>query len=366
MPSQQEVRWSQLKVGLIVLVSSVLLIALIFLMTASNGLSFFSRRIDVVTYFENSAGLKPGAEVNLQGVTIGTVKSVTIDASPQRKLTPVRVVMQMDSKFANRVHKDSLASLSTIGVLGDTVVDINSQVATGPPVQNSDELKTTETPNLQDVIKASQGTIENLNVILAKLNNIVDNLETGKGTFGQLINNPDLYNKFSATTEELHKLTVNLNGVLNDQQDSVGKFVHDKGELYDHINHTLSNVDSMTADLQSGKGSLGILLKDPTLANNLNRSLADLKSILDDANAGKGGLGLLVKNPEFANKLDNTLTQVDQIVTKANSGTGTLGKFVNDDTAYTNLNNLLTSSTDLVTTIRKDPKKYLTIHLKIF
>jgi phospholipid/cholesterol/gamma-HCH transport system substrate-binding protein len=366
MPSLQEVRWSQLKVGLIVLVSSLLLIALIFLMTASNGLSFFSHRISAVTYFENSAGLKPGAEVNLQGVTIGTVKSVTIDPSSARKLTPVRVLMQMDSKYTGRVRKDSLVSLSTIGVLGDTVVDINSQVATGPPIQSGDELKTTETPDLQDVVKASQGTIESLNVILAKLNSIVDNLQTGKGTFGQLINNPDLYNKFSATTDDLHKLAVNLNGVLSDDQNSVGKLIHDKGELYGHVNHTLATLDSIVSDVQSGKGSLGILLKDPEVANNLNHSLADLRTILDDANAGKGGLGLMVKDPAFAGKLNNTLTQIDSIVTKANGGTGTLGKLVNDDTLYTNLNKLTTASTDLVTTIRKDPKKYLTIHMRIF
>jgi phospholipid/cholesterol/gamma-HCH transport system substrate-binding protein len=33
---------------------------------------------------------------------------------------------------------------------------------------------------------------------------------------------------------------------------------------------------------------------------------------------------------------------------------------------YGNLNTLLTSSTDLVTAIRKDPKKYLVIRLKLF
>jgi len=54
-----------------------------------------------------------------------------------------------------------------VGVLGDTIVDINSQVATGPELRDGDELKTLETPSLQDVVKASQGTIESLNVILA-------------------------------------------------------------------------------------------------------------------------------------------------------------------------------------------------------
>jgi phospholipid/cholesterol/gamma-HCH transport system substrate-binding protein len=57
---------------------------------------------------------------------------------------------------------------------------------------------------------------------------------------------------------------------------------------------------------------------------------------------------------------------VNTLVSGINKGEGTLGKFARDDQAYTNLNKLLVASTDLVTTIRKDPKKYLTIHLKIF
>jgi phospholipid/cholesterol/gamma-HCH transport system substrate-binding protein len=284
MPSQQEVRWSQLKVGLIVLVASVVLVTLLFLMTSSAGLGIFSHKLTITTYFENSAGLKPGAAVNLQGVTIGTVKTVTVVATPDRKLTPVRVVMKLNDRYADELKKDSKASLTTIGVLGDTVVDINSQFAVGPPLRDGDELKTLETPSLTDVVKASQGTIESLNVILAKMNTIVDNLQTGKGSIGQLINNPDLYNN----------------------------------------------------------------------------------SLMAEADAGKGGLGLLVKDPKFRQQLDNTVTQVNQLVSGINQGRGTLGKLATEDTLHTNMNNLLTNSSDLVTAVRQNPKKYLTIHLKIF
>ena len=45
---------------------------------------------------------------------------------------------------------------------------------------------------------------------------------------------------------------------------------------------------------------------------------------------------------------------------------GSIVKLVKDDTTATNLNKLLTESTNLVTTIRQDPKKYLTIHMRIF
>ena len=362
MPSQQEVKWSQLKVGVIVLVAAVILTTLLFLMTSSSGLGFFSHKLTITTYFENSAGLKAGAAVNLQGVTIGTVKTVTVVNTPDRKLTPVKVVMKIDSKFQPELHTDSTAGLTTVGVLGDTVIDINSQVATGPMLQDGDELKTLETPSIQDVVKASQGTIESLNVILAKLNTVVDNLQSGKGSFGQLLTNPLLYNRLTAAAEQVQGLTVKLNSPNN----TIGKFMNDNGEMYDRMNDIVTKVDTVATDVQSGKGSIGKALKDETLYNNLNQSMANLNTILADAQAGKGSAGMLLKDPTFAKKLNDTLTQADDVITAINQGHGTIGKLVKDDTTSNNLNTLLTESTQLVTMIRQDPKKYLTIHLKIF
>lgn len=361
MPSQQEVRWSQLKVGVIVLISTVILVALLFLMTSSSGLGILTHKLTVLTFFENSAGLKTGAAVNLEGVTIGTVKTVTIDNSPERKLTPVKVVMKLDDKYGANLKKDSKASLSTVGVLGDTVVDINSQFAVGPRLQDGDVLKTTETPSLTDVVKASQGTIESLNVILAKMNVIVDNLETGKGSIGQLINNPDLYNKANRTVDELLTLEKNLNA----GRGSIGKLMTDD-TLYNRLNETAAKLESIANSVDSGKGTAGLLLKDDSLYKNLNSTVAHANSLLADADAGKGGLGLMLKDPKFRQDLGSTLNQVNTLVSGINEGRGTLGKLATDDSVHTNLNKLLTASTDLVTTIRSDPKKYLTIHLKIF
>ena len=361
MPSQQEVRWSQLKVGVIVLVATIILVTLLFLMTSSAGLGILSHKLTITTYFENSAGLKPGAAVNLQGVTIGTVKTVTVVSNPERKLTPVQVVMKLNEKYSDELKKDSKAALTTIGVLGDTVVDINSQFAVGPPLRDGDELKTLETPSLTDVVKAGQGTIESLNVILAKMNTIVDNMQSGKGSIGQLISNPDLYNKVNATVDELHKLTVNLNS----GKGSIGKLVSDDA-LYNRLNDTVTKLDNIATELDKGNGTAGKLLKDPSLFDNLNSTLKHANSLMADADAGKGGLGLIVKDPKFREQLSDTFTQVNHLVAGINQGHGTLGKLATEDTLHTNMNNLLTNSSDLVSAIRKDPKKYLTIHLKIF
>jgi phospholipid/cholesterol/gamma-HCH transport system substrate-binding protein len=357
-PSQQEVQWSQLKVGVLVIVALAALTALIFLMSGSTG-GIFSRKITLRSYFENSAGLKNGAPVNLEGVTIGTVTDIKI--APARKLTPVEVTMKIGSKYRTAVHTDSTSSLETIGVLGDTVVDINSKTATGPAVQNNAELKTNETPNLSDVIKSSQGTIEQLNTILAKVDHLADSLNSTKGSIGELINSPDLYNKAVATLNELSQL---VDTVANGKG-SIGKLVADD-TLYNHINDTVAKLDKMSTELDEGKGTLGKLLKDETLANNLSQSVANANKLLADINAGKGGLGMIAKDPQFAAKLRDTVDKLDSVLNRVDSGEGTVGQLVRNPSLYNNLDQSLTETRGLIAAIRENPKKYLTFHVKIF
>jgi phospholipid/cholesterol/gamma-HCH transport system substrate-binding protein len=357
-PSQQEVQWSQLKVGVLVIVALAALTALVFLMSGTTG-GIFTGKITLRSYFENSAGLKVGAPVNLEGVTIGTVTTVKI--VPARKLTPVEVTMKIGSKFREAVHTDSTSSLETIGVLGDTVVDINSKTATGPPVQNNGELKTNETPNLSDVIKSSQGTIEQLNTILAKVDHLADSLNSTKGSIGELINNPDLYNKALATLNELSQL---VDTVANGKG-SIGKLLADDA-LYNHINDTVAKLDKMTTSLDEGKGTIGKLLKDETLANNLNESVSNANKLLADINAGKGGLGMIAKDPQFAAKLRDTVDKLDSVLNRVDSGEGTVGQLVRNPSLYNNLDQSLTETRGLIAAIRENPKKYLTFHVKIF
>ncbi len=361
MPSQQEVKWSQLKVGLIVLASVTFLCVLLFLMTSASGMGLFSKKLIVHTYFDNSAGLKVGAPVELEGVTIGEVQRVAISTDPAHKMTPVLVVMKLDPKYNGSLHTDSTASLSTVGVLGDTVVDLESTTAVGPHLKDGDELHTLQTPNLQDVVKASQGTVESLNVILAKLNRITDDVQNGQGSVGKLIEDPTLYNQAAATIAELHTLATNL----NNGKGSAGKLLTDD-QMYDRLNDTVAKLDNIANALNAGQGTAGKLLKDDTLYNNLNSTAAHANSILAEADAGKGALGMMSKDPAFAKKLNDTVTQLDAVLANVNAGKGTIGKLATDDQAYTNLNKVLVSSNDLVTAIRSDPKKYLTIHMKIF
>jgi phospholipid/cholesterol/gamma-HCH transport system substrate-binding protein len=359
LPSQQQVQWSQLKVGVLVIVALCALTALVFLMSGSTGGGFLAGKITIISYFENSAGLKIGAPVNLEGVTIGTVKYIRI--VPQRKLTPVQVTMRVGKQYAPALHTDSRSSLETIGVLGDTVVNIDSKFATGPPFQNDGEMKTTETPNLSDVIKSSQGTIEQLNTILAKVDNLVDSLNSGKGSIGQLINDPTLYNKALLAVNQIQAL---VDGLANGKG-SIGKLVADD-TLYKRLDDAVGHLQNISAQLDEGKGTAGKLLKDETLYNNLKQSSQSLNQLLADINSGKGAIGLMAKDPQFAHKLNDTVTHLDSILNGVDKGEGTLGQLAKNPALYKHADEMITNTSDLITAIRKNPKTYLTIHLKIF
>jgi phospholipid/cholesterol/gamma-HCH transport system substrate-binding protein len=361
MPSQKEVRWSQLKVGLLVSAALLTLIALVFLMSGSVG-GIFTPKIKVRSYFENAAGLEVGAPVSLEGVTVGTVTRIRVVSSPDRRLTPVEVTMKISGRRVEQsLHTDSKASLSTIGVLGDTVVDINSQFASGPLLKNGDELTTMETPNITDVIKSSQGTIEQLNVILAKANSLLDSITSGNGSIGKLIASDDFYREAYTAMGDIQTLTDNV----NKGKGTVGKLMTDD-TLYNHLNESAAHLQHVSEEIDSSKGSAGKLINDPELYNNLNQTLAHTNSLLADVDAGKGGLGVMAKDPVFAKNLQDTLSNVNSLIANIQQGKGTLGKLANDDAAYNDLDKLLVDSQELVTTIRSDPKKYLTIHMKIF
>jgi len=367
-PSQQQVKWSQLRVGITVLVASVTLAVLIFVM--SGTVSPFSRKVVLRAYFENSAGLVKGAPVRISGVDAGNVSDINIIRSPERRLTPVEVKMKVSALFQTDIRRGtgnpkikdgSLATLATQGVLGATFVDIDSSRAQGPPVKDGDELQTTETPALQDVLKSSQGTIDKLNVILTRVDDIVEAIQNGKGSVGKLINDPELYNRANDAIAELQKLA----NQIGQGKGSIGKLLY-SDELYDKINDSVTKLTKIVDDINAGKGNAGKFLKDEQLYTNLNQTAAKLKDLMNDIDAGRGTLGKFVKDPQYAAKIDRLTTNLEEISNRLAAGEGSAGMLLKDPRLYNNADQMLVESRNLVKAVRENPKKYLTIRFKIF
>ncbi len=358
MPSRKEIQWSQLRVGALVLVAMAILVGLILLMSGSTG-GLFAPKLVLRSYFENAAGVKDGAPVTLEGVTIGNVIHVRV--VPERNPTPVEVSMRVDYKDLSRLHTDSTAAIAQAGVLGDSYVDISSTHATGPPPANNAELRASGSPSIQDVIRSSSDSIAEVQTLTRKIEILVDSLNSDRGTVGKLINDPELARKISLIATDLETVT----GAIAGGKGSLGKLVNDD-TLYARASSAIDRLDKITIALDEGKGSAGKLLKDDTLYNNLNAAVANTNQLVAEVNSGKGALGKIAKDPEFAQKLDDTVTRLDSILKGVDEGKGTLGQLVQNRSVYDHADQTLDQTQQLVKSIREDPKKYLVIRMKIF
>jgi phospholipid/cholesterol/gamma-HCH transport system substrate-binding protein len=358
-PSQKQLKWSQLKVGLTVLVASTTLGILIFLMSGTGGL--FSRKIILRTYFDNANGLRVGAPVRLAGVDIGNVTNIEVVQDASKRLTPVEVTMKVNTAFGFNLRKDSLTLLSTAGVLGETYIDIDSSQSKAPQARNGDVLPSRDVPDFSDMVRSGQSTLQNMDALLKRLDRIVAFVESGQGSVGMLIYDPTLYNRLNSTVNEFQGL---VNQVAQGKG-TLGKLFSDE-ELYQKVNGTVDRLNAVIDDLNAGKGSAGKFLKDPALYNSANDTIANVKKLTDDINAGKGVIGKLTKDEEFARKLQETMNKLADITSRLEAGEGTAGKLLRDPALFTDADQMLIETRSLVKSIRENPKKYLTIHFKVF
>lgn len=358
MPSRKEIQWSQLRVGALVLVALAVLVGLILLMSGSTG-GLFARKLVLRSYFENAAGLKDGAPVTLEGVTIGNV--IHVKVVPDRDPTPVEVTMRVGYEFLHDLHTDSTSSIAQAGVLGDSYLDLSSVGATGPPPANNAELKATGAPSIQDVIRTSKVSIEQITELMRKVGTLVDTLNTKKGTMGTLINDPEMAHKITTIASDLQTIT----GAIAAGKGSLGKLVNDD-TLYTRASSAIDRLDKITTALDEGKGSAGKFLKDDSLYNNLNATVANANQLVAEINSGKGSIGKLAKDPAFAQRLDDTVTRLDNILKDVDEGKGSLGQLVQNRSLYDHADQTMDQTQQLVKSIREDPKKYLIIRLKVF
>src|ERR1039457_6512100 len=274
-----------MRVGLTVIVASLALGFLLFLMSGTSGL--FTPRITLKSYFDNAQGLREGAPVRLSGVDVGNVTNIRIVPDKDKQITPVEITMKVSTKYSYALRRDSMTALDTAGVLGETYLDIESAQSVGPPAQDGDTLPTQVHPDFNQVVRASQSTLENMDALLKRADRILAFAESGKGSLGKLIYDPTLYNRFSSTIAEFQQIVQQVgNG-----EGSLGRLVS-RNHAYDKFISTLDKLNGVIDDLQQGKGTAGKFLKDPSLYNNANDTIAGLDSMISNSGQGSTSIAL--------------------------------------------------------------------------
>ena len=359
MASRSEVKRSQWKVGVLMLVMLSVVAALVLLISGNSGIIFASK-LKVRVYFKNSEGLKVGSPVNLDGVTIGNVRAIRIVEKPRE--TPVEVVMAIRDKYRGDLLTDSRANINTIGVLGSTEIDIDNVHASGSPITNDGVVLTGGAPNLGNALSAFQDTTEKFGTTLSESNVLLNDLSSNQGSIGKLINDPTLRDKAAKAVSELSSIPVEA----SEGKGTVGKLMTDDS-LMNHLKDMQTKFSDISTAMDSGQGTAGKILKDPALGRNLKEASQQMHQISTESNSGQGAVGMMVKDREFKQKLRDTGSQMHSIAAETRSGQGTFGKMMAKNSSLDqHMDELVKRSRELVTGMRKHPMKYFSIHLRLF
>ena len=365
MPQQKEIRWSQLKVGLVALASFLLLAITIFLITGQTG--FFAETVFLNTYTPDAGGLKTGAVVRLAGVDIGNVRRVALSGRPSPD-EAVEIVLEVNARFAPDIRTDSEVLLAAEGLLGERYINISRGTEAGQPISPNGTVRFRRTAEFTELVGGSRDLLDNLNVLTTRLNSVVETIDTGQGTVGRLINDDSLYRRLDTTVSDAQKLIADVSG----GQGTLGQLVQSR-ELYDNLNQTVVKLQRVADQIESGEGTVAQLLRDPALYRNAEQlvtkgaTLVDKgTTLVDNINQGQGTLGKLVTDEALHQRMSSAVGNLDMVLAGLQRGEGTMGRLLHDPALYTGLNNTSTEVRELIADFRRNPRQFLTIQLKIF
>ncbi len=398
--SKQKITLSELRVGIFML--AALLVTGFLILNATGSFNPFEKRIQLKARFENADGLRPGADVQLAGVSIGTVEEVKFmppDAPAGERIEATLSVGQMldGKRVTELIRTDSTAQLVATSILGnDKMVNIAPGTDKGLPVDENAVLKSSTAIGLNQLTSTGNDLLEQINRLAIPANEILNKANQGEGTLGRVINDDQLYESLDGAVTETRATMTRLQETidrLNRGEGSAGRFLNDPA-LYDSLNRTVSQLESIASDVRGGRGSAGKFVNDDAFYNETRNAVAELRvavekmtSIADDVKLitadirdGKGTAGKLFTDEKLyddtrvaIDRFNSTATRLDSILANAQAGRGTVGKLLTDETLYNSFNetarNVATftgEGTKLLDDFRRDPRKYLRIRLSLF
>ncbi len=311
------------KMGVISLWGLTLFLILFIVYVIGSNQKLFARKYSLYMFVPNTYGLNPGAFITLSGRKVGVVGK--LDFQSRNDQAGIQVELKIDRAYAQFITATSMATIQTMGILGDKYVDISLGDLQSPVLQPGSFIQATSAPELTTVITEAVAAISDFRLTLSRLNQLAGDVADGKGVLGMLVEDPPAKNNLGQLLANLNQLSQRM----RDGQGTIARFVNDS-TVFHSLKATAQNLDRISTKIDRGEGSLGRMIADTTF-------IARLQAI--------SGL------------TESLLQQVQR-------GEGTAGKLLTDEKLYEQLLLLTQSLQALTVDVKNNPRKYVTI--KVF
>ena len=264
-----------------------------YLIFRSEKLEFVGKsdQTAVYTYFDQVAGLNQQSAVRVAGVKVGEVRSIVLDGAK------AKVLLHLSNAIP--LYGDAVVSLGSIGILGEKFIDLDPGHATKGAFPPNQPLPSKAGVSLDNLMETMADIGKNVKGITQALNESIGG-EQGRQKLDEIVDN-------------IRQLTAEFRGMAQ--------------ENHGAVNHTMANVEALSADLRD---------KLPKLAQQFESVGKNLNAILEENRPElKGAMGDVRK---LAQSFQGTAENLKILTARMNNGEGTIGKLLNDETTIKKIN----------------------------
>ncbi len=302
--SQPGDRGQRIRAAIFLLVGIAVVVAAVLVLGRSARL--FARHVTLHASFDNVGGLIVGAPVRLAGVDVGTVRRIHFDRDPA--VRRVDVDLSVGARYLDRIRADSVAHVTSKGLLGDMIIDISVGSEDVPALENGGRLRSAEAAALPAVIEGVQHALTSIDRLASDVDERVREVLTPQ--------------------------------VAED----VGRAVHDLRETASRIDAAATDVQRLAREARTGRGALHELVYGTRLSSELDATAANLADATRALREGPGALHGLLYGDDATHLLADlgaTARILHRLAAEVDEGKGTVGGLLKDPTVYQDLVELL-------------------------
>ena len=260
-----------------------------------KGKDLFTNYRTFYVEYQNVEGLASAAPVTINGLVVGKVNSIKLQN------TTGKLIVELLIKSDFPISKSSIVKIYEPGLIGGKQIQIIPNLADKSIAETESYLIGSIKPGLTDLVAEKltplQEKVEKMIVsadsLLINLNKVLD-AKTKENLKSSIAN-------LNQTLAEFSKASKNINVILDQNKEKIGGIVTNFnkvsndfskisdtlskaniGKTINNLENTLSKVNSIMADVQSGKGTFGKLVKDDALYTNFSKTSKELELLLQD------------------------------------------------------------------------------------
>ncbi len=206
--------------------------------------------------------------------------------------------MGIDETVQDRIRGDSVATIGTIGVLGDSYVEISVGTVGELMLEPGSEIRTHSPININLAVAKGSRALDNVATLAENLNEVVSRFSEGSGeatVADAMVAASDIMVRVQQGPGLLHSLIYDEYG----------------GEGVESVERSLALLENVLQEIAEGDGVLHQLIydkpQDAGLMKQATRASLRLNSILEKIDEGEGTIGLMLNDPSLYEDLQSLL-----------------------------------------------------------